>query len=158
MHGPRADAKEQRAEKAVVYSQLHLLALHRFKLRAYDFQQGYRLAGPDGTIIEPVPPEPPLTKNELRTLDFNAPRVASDAVMAAVKLAQEEHARWANAVRNYAQTTDDNRMYLEAGNLAATTSGQQIAELIEKQDKAAAAAKEADTALIEIMHSETSSG
>jgi hypothetical protein len=68
--GRRAEEKERRAEKIDIYRQLHLLALHRFALRAYSVQQRFRLAGPDGTPIEPIRPEPLLTARELNTLDL----------------------------------------------------------------------------------------
>jgi hypothetical protein len=132
-----------------------LLALHRFGIRAYDVRQRYRLAGPDGTPIGPVPPEPPLTAREVRALDCDAPRVASAAVLAAVKHAQEAQNAWQEAVREYVQTADLNRTNQQAGNFAATTS-QHMTDLISRPDKAAEAADQFDAALIEILRAETS--
>jgi hypothetical protein len=76
--------------------------------------------------------------------------------MAAVKRAREAHAFWEQAVQDYVATTDQNRMYVQAGHLAAATNSQQIMELIEKRDKAAVAANSADVALIELLRSEAS--
>jgi len=153
----RAEDQQQRAEKTDVYRQLHLLALHRFGIRAYDVRQRYRLAGPDGTPIDPVPPEPPLTAREVQALDFDAPRVASAAVLAAVKHAQEAQNAWQEAVREYVQTADLNRTNQQAGNFAATTS-QHMTDLISRRDKAAEAADQFDAALIEVLRAETSLG
>lgn len=152
----RAEDQQRRAGKTDVYRQLHLLALYRFGERAYDVQQRYRLTGRDGTVIEPVTPEKPLSDRELHALDFDGPRVASPEVMAAITHAQEEHRAWQNAVREYEQAADRNRAAAQTGNPAGANSSQHMDDLINRRHKGAAAAGAADLALIELLRAETS--